>query len=247
MRTLLEQGYVLFESPIPDPWYKDEVFGFRHVKLDSFEASLLHLPPSVVDIWTFSTYVVETIPYMQWLMDKVKQRGGKFQQKKITSLEELSSYSIIINCTGLGASDVVEDHNLHPVRGQIVSVKAPWIAHWFIYYGMNSYNYLIPRSRDIVLGATSEADNTSETPDPETAKAIFKICESFIPSLCGAEVVGGWAGLRPLRDPIMLQSCDGPGGSLLVHCYGHGGQGFILSWGCAMEIGDIVQNAIISA
>lgn len=245
MKTCLEQGYVLFESPIPDPWYKDEVFGFRHVKHDSVEASLLHIPSSVVDIWAFSTYVLETIPYMQWLTDKVKRGGGKFQQKKISSFEELSSSAIIINCTGLGSGAVLDDKMLQPVRGQAVLVKAPWITHWFIYYGLDSYNYLLPRARDVVLGATSEADNPSESPDPKTAEIILKKCESFIPSLGGAEVVGGWAGLRPLRDPIRLDSCKGPAGSLLVHCYGHGGQGFILSWGCAMEIGDIVQNAII--
>jgi glycine/D-amino acid oxidase-like deaminating enzyme len=246
MNICLEQGYVIFEIPAPDPWYKDHVFGFRHVSLDSAEAGLLHLPSSVVDVWTFGTYVVETIPYLQWLEDKVKSGGGQRQQKKISSLKELKSYDVIINCTGLGSLEMVGDTKMHPVRGQAVLLDAPWITHWFIFYGRDSYNYLLPRAKNVVVGATSEPHNSNETPDSETAETIVKQCGNFIPSLSEAKVVGGWAGLRPLRDPIRLESCEGPGKNLLVHCYGHGGQGFILSWGCAQEIGDILQNAIIS-
>lgn len=244
LEICLEQGYIMMDSPMPDPWYKDEVFGFRHVQLDSVEASLIHVPSTCVDVWSFATYIVDSTVYTRWLMEKVRRRGAKFQQKKINSFDELSSYDIIINCSGLGSFDLVSDDLLNPVRGQTVVVKAPWVTQWVVSEGKGRFDYVIPRARNVVLGGTAEAGNWSETPDPKTAKKIIHNCQEFIPSLCGAEVVGGWAGLRPLRDPIRLESCPGPAGNLLIHCYGHGGQGVVLSWGSALDIGDIVQQRL---
>ncbi len=244
----MENGYILLSSPSPDPWYKDDVFGFRHVALDSVEASLLQVPADCVDIWAFGTYLVDMTSYLCWLTDKVTSGGVKLEQRRISSLEELSSYDMIINCTGLGSYELVGDKLMHPVRGQAILVEAPWVTQWLIHYPRDTQDltYVLPRPRDIVLGGTAESGDWTETPRPDTAKKILKNCQHFFPSLCGAKVIGEWAGLRPLRDPVRLEACPGVGGanSLLVHCYGHGGQGIVLSWGCAMDIGDIVQHRL---
>lgn len=55
-----------------------------------------------------------------------------------------------------------------------------------------------------------------------------------------------WVGLRPSRVPLRLSSeitrTNSTGAEVLVcHCYGHGGSGVTLSWGCAE---DLVQNHI---
>ena len=42
----------------------------------------------------------------------------------------------------------------------------------------------------------------------------------------------------------MLKSDEGPSGVLRVDCYGHGGQGFLLSWGCDVDIGNIVEKKL---
>ena len=240
----LEQGYALLHTPLPDPWYKDDVFGFRHVKLDSVEASLIHAPPNCVDIWAFSTYIVEPASYMRWLTKKMRTGGVRLVQQKISSFDELSSYDIIINCTGLGSHELVDDKLLHPVRGQAVLVKSPWLKQWLAFSSGDTLIGIYPRPRHVVLGGTAEAGNWSTTPDPQTAKELVHKCQQYFPGLCKAEVVDNWACLRPVRDPIRLDSCEGPGGSLLVHCYGHGGQGVVLSWGCAVDIGDIVQRRV---
>ena len=59
--------------------------------------------------------------------------------------------------------------------------------------------------------------------------------------------VNVWVGLRPARIPIRLDSEIKRNEKtmknvLLSHCYGHGGSGVTLSWGCAE---DIVQNHIL--
>ena len=242
----LNHGYAYSNSPLPDPWYKDEVFGFRHVKLDSVEASVMHIPPDCVDVWTFGTYLVEPTTYLTWLMDKVREGGAKVVQRKIGNLEELSSYDIVINCTGLGSHDLVDDKMLKPVKGQAILVDAPWVNQWIFPLHPDPkescFGYIVPRSRGILLGGTAGVGDWNDTPDPETTMAILKKCQDLVPSLCSAKSIGSWAGLRPYRDPVRLDSCKGPGNGLLIHCYGHGGQGFILSWGCAIDIGDIVEK-----
>jgi hypothetical protein len=246
VQLCLEQGYELaMNSQAPDPWYKDLVFGFRHVKVDSVEASLIHVPPNCVDIWAYGTYVVETTLYMNWLMEKTRRGGAKFEQKKISSVDELSFYDIIINCTGLGSRDLLDDKLLSPVRGQTAVVSAPWLKQWILAkHSATCLDYIFPRGKNVLLGGTTEADNWSEIPDPLTIENITKRAQDYYPSLYGTKVIASYAGLRPLRDPIRLDSCEGPAGSLLVHCYGHGGQGVVLSWGCAIDIGNIVANRL---
>lgn len=154
------------------------------------------------------------------------------------------SCDVIINCTGLGSCDLLGDKSIYPVRGQVVIAKAPWIKHWLCYSDSKSVGYVIPRASTVVIGGTGDAHNWSQVPDPKTAETILENCQQHFPSIGGAEVVDGWACLRPLREPIRLESCDGPGGSLLVHSYGHGGEGFLLSWGCALDVGRIVQERL---
>ena len=55
------------------------------------------------------------------------------------------------------------------------------------------------------------------------------------PALSGARVLGHRVGLRPARPEVRLEAEDGEGGRV-VHCYGHGGAGVTLSWGCADEV-----------
>ena len=43
---------------------------------------------------------------------------------------------------------------------------------------------------------------------------------------------------------MRLEACEIPNGSMIINCYGHGGRGVILSWGCAADIRDIVFNQV---
>ncbi len=60
------------------------------------------------------------------------------------SFEELSEFDVIVNCTGLGSLDLAKDRNMHPIRGQVMRVKAPWI--YGVYYDdSDDGNYIIPK------------------------------------------------------------------------------------------------------
>lgn len=56
------------------------------------------------------------------------------------------------------------------------------------------------------------------------------------------------AGLRPYRlETFRLEPESGPvGGKFIVHNYGHGGAGITVSWGCALEVLDVLAKRGIS-
>ena len=56
------------------------------------------------------------------------------------------------------------------------------------------------------------------------------------PRLAGAEVLAVRVGLRPGRPEVRVEAGTTTDGRPLVHNYGHGGAGFILSWGCALDV-----------
>ena len=245
----LVSGYKLVNSATPPPWWKELHLGFRCIPADSPEVRALIQQPNShhsLSVWAFSSYVVDCRHYLPWLMDGFVRKGGMVQQRRLKSLDELRGYDIVVNCTGLGAAELVGDHDLHPVGGQAVLVKAPWIKHFVINVeNKDEITYILPRSRDVLLGGTAVSGNWSETVDPATSEAIVSRCAALLPSLRGAEVIGAWVGGRPVRKTVRLEKEEkGSGQPLLIHNYGHGGQGIILHWGCALEVRRIVEQFI---
>ena len=246
----LMTGYDLKNTDIPDPWWADMVFGFRNVSTTSAEAKLLHLPPSCVKVWAFTTYMLTCRSYLPWLMAKFKRNGGHVEKRHITSLSEpsLKDYNMIINCVGMGARNLIGDKSLVPVRGQALLVEAPWVKHFVVsYMDKDTLTYIQPRAMGVVLGGTAQEGNWKESPDPETFEMIRKRCEALLPGLENERVIDSWVGLRPVRRQIRLEMEHFPLMSAhppVIHCYGHGGQGVVLHWGCALEVGGMVEDWI---
>ncbi len=246
----LMTGYYIKSSHVPKPWWKDLVYGFREISPMSPEAQRLHVPPSCVNVWAFTTYLLNCQSYLPWLTAKFLKNGGVIEKRRVSSLDEpgLCSYDLVINCVGMGAYSLVKDKTVSPVRGQGVLVYAPWVKH-FVFTDLSEdfITYILPRARDVLLGGTAQGGNWSETPDPETSREIRSRCEVLMPGLGSAPVIDTWAGLRPVREKIRLEVERSPSspGPPVIHCYGHGGQGIVLHWGCALEVGDMVEKLIV--
>lgn len=61
--------------------------------------------------------------YLPWAMEKFKNNGGLIIKKCIKKIKKIpKDFDIIINCTGLGAKYLLNDHKLIPIRGQVLKV-----------------------------------------------------------------------------------------------------------------------------
>ena len=125
---------------------------------------------------------------------------------------------------------------MHPVQGQVVLVEQVGLERWWLDSARaEGPTYVVPRSRDIVVGGTDVEGEWSRTPSPEVAAAILRRALRLVPELAGAEVLGHRVGLRPARPEVRLERVGD-----VVHCYGHGGAGVTLSWGCAAEVAGLL-------
>ena len=180
-----------------EPWYRDLVYDWKVIENTANSSELSK--------WIFNTYVVEGKRYLPWLTKMFRKNGGQIVEQKINSLNELKNYDVIINCSGLGAHQLVNDRFVYPIRGQIVAVK-PQKAVTTVYEQYNKTSPLIVPHHDyVVLGGTDEKDCWSEEPDPNITKMLYDQCVEVMPSLRGAEVVDSWVGLRPARKTVRLE------------------------------------------
>jgi D-amino-acid oxidase len=146
--------------------------------------------------------------------------------------------SVVINCSGVAARELVPDPAVAPVRGQVVVITNPGIEEFYIDHTPAPLDvvYMFPHRDTVVLGGTVAPDDWDTTPRPEVAERILRDCAAVDPRVLGATVLGHRVGLRPTRPEVRLESEPLEGGRVLWHNYGHGGGGVTLSWGCALEI-----------
>lgn len=177
--------------------------------------------------WTSSAPVVEMPLYLRWLTARVKALGGTITRLNLSALP--GGEALVVDAAGLGAKHLGADPTVRPVRGQVILAEQVGLDRWAV--DSTSHTYVIPRSRDIVLGGTAEVDVWSRTPDPAAAADILARATALVPALAGARVLRHKVGLRPDRPSVRLERVGD-----VIHCYGHGGAGVTLSWGCAADV-----------
>ncbi|MFJ6572793.1 FAD-dependent oxidoreductase [Streptomyces sp. NPDC091292] len=196
--------------------------------------------------------LIDMPSHLRWLRGRLAAAGGTVVPGTVTSLAELADpvnpvnpvgrARVVVNCTGLGARDLVPDPAVRPVSGQLVLVENPGVDTW--YTGPESAGgsaYFFPQPGRLVLGGTAREDDWSTEPDPAVAEAIVRRCAAVRPEIADARVLGHRVGLRPVRDAVRLERVRLPGGGTVVHHYGHGGAGVTVAWGCAREAADLVE------
>ncbi|CAF4203863.1 unnamed protein product [Rotaria socialis] len=236
-------GYQLFNDPRPDPSYKDIVYNFRYLTKNE----LTTFPDHYKYGYFCTTFYVDTRKYMKYLTKQLLEKEVTFTKKKINSLDELvGSYDIVLNCTGFGAREICNDNLIRPIRGQMIRVRAPWIKH---FYYTDDNCYMIPNHETIVLGGTRQLDDDNIRVDLNDKDGIWQRCLRLCPSLAQAEILWDWAGLRPNREPIRVEIETIKHGNkklLVVHNYGHGGNGISLSWGTAVDATRLFSSLLLT-
>jgi D-amino-acid oxidase len=228
----LRYGSEYLVDRTPDPWWADAVPDLRRIQ---------HPPSGFADGWSFTSPVVEMGRYLPYLTARLDAAGGTLSRATVDALPNAAD--VVINCTGLGARALVQDDSVVPVRGQVMYVQQFGLTEWLIAdQGPDQLSYVVPREHDVVVGGTSDADEWSRMPDPAVAQDMLRRAARLVPGLAGAQVLGHRVGLRPSRPEIRCQALR-PESRLIVHCYGHGGAGLTVSWGCADEVAGLVQAA----
>jgi D-amino-acid oxidase len=199
------------------------------------------LPDGYVSGWRYTAPMITMPVYLDYLLGRFEAAGGTVSISAVPSLSSLDA-PVVVNCTGIGARDLVPDPLLVPVRGQVIVVRNPGIEEFFIDHTLRGtdYVYVFPHADVVLLGGTAEEGAWDLPARPDVAERIVSDCSAIFPGLRGAEVVAHRVGLRPYRQAVRLEAEDLGAGRVLWHNYGHGGAGVTLSWGCAREITEAV-------
>lgn len=215
-------GSQLLREETAPPWWATAVPDLRRgpASIEGYAAA-----------WSFTAPVVEMPVYLDWLAGRVRDLGGTITRLGLAALP--TGPDAVVNCAGLGARLLDADTSVVPVRGQVVRVEQVGVERWWL--DAEGPTYVVPRAHDVVLGGTDEEGIWDRTPDPAAAERILARAVRLVPSLAGARVLGHRVGLRPVRPSVRLERQGD-----VVHCYGHGGAGLTLSWGCATDVASLV-------
>ncbi|MFD8492097.1 NAD(P)/FAD-dependent oxidoreductase [Amycolatopsis sp. NPDC059657] len=186
------------------------------------------------DTLAFTTAVVDTPVYLGWLAAAVAAAGVRAEHRRVRNLAELQA-DIVVNAAGLGGGVLAGDDSVSPIGGQVVHFADPGLTEWAVDDRSPVTTYAIPHGGHVVCGGTKEPGRRTLEPDPAVAQDIVHRARLLVPALGGARVVGTKVGLRPHRPEVRLERVGD-----VVHCYGHGGAGITLSWGCADEVARLV-------
>lgn len=147
-------------SPIADLFYDEEEFGPGEHPFSSPWVAR-HL-----------TLFIEPNTFLPAVTDDLLARGARLVIREFQDLEDVLSLpdGMILNCTGLGSRKLFGDHQLEPIRGQlVVLVPQPEVD----YLALGGGAYMFPRTDGIVLGGSQEPGEWSTDPTPEVVERIL--------------------------------------------------------------------------
>ncbi|WP_328351919.1 FAD-binding oxidoreductase [Streptomyces sp. NBC_00445] len=216
---------VLGEAGPEDAWAAERLPGLRPATAEEYPGTGLWARLPLIDMAL----------HLPWLRERFLGAGGAIEVRTVSGFAEVDA-PVVVNCTGLGARELVPDASVRPVRGQLVVVENPGIRTWLVSTdAAGAMAYFFPQPGRLLLGGTADEDDFSTEPDPAVAEAIVRRCAALRPEIAGARVLDHRVGLRPARDTVRLEREPLPDGRLLVHNYGHGGAGITVAWGCAED------------
>ena len=244
MQNIPEAGIVwreFSELLMPDcelPWWHASIEGF---KLDE---GIIDLPVGPRKVCHYNVPIIDTSLYLAYLKNNAEALGVQFEMRGLASLDEAFSLgNTVINCSGIGAVNLVNDNDLHPARGQIIRIKRK--PHHVPIVDLSlipRFAHITPRINDTIIGGTYDEGVFDTTPDAKEVQKIIARCQAVFPELGEInpdDIISTACGLRPVRSKVRVEEEPYKKGRLF-HNYGHGGAGYTLSWGCAEEIAELV-------
>ena len=211
--------------------------------------------------------MVDTDVYMQWLLGEVRRRGlphrraedQRAARRQAEALARQFEVDAIVNCAGLGAGELTGE-SMYPLRGRSIRVRndgkaMPRVteAHCISLDDSDQergFVFIVPRGENmLVLGGLAEPDEWDldiGLHNYEPVREMYRRCLEFMPALEARRDRRGRAGSGRDCDRCATRmfALEAEPGTRIVHNYGHGGSGVTFSWGCAMEVADLVERTL---
>ncbi len=229
----LMRGMVVHREIEPDLWWT--------AGLTAGPADADQLPPGAPAATVLQLPVIDMGTYLPWLVGECEAERVDLVHEAVTDLAgAVPEAEVLVVAAGLRSAALTGDPPLTPVRGQVVRLENPGLATWLIDDdNPDGMAYVLPRRHDVVCGGTDDVDRWETEPDPAVEAAILQRCRDLVPALRDAAVLSRAVGLRPTAAAVSLDRREVSGRDV-VTCYGHGGAGVTLSWGCAQDVRDLV-------
>jgi D-amino-acid oxidase len=188
--------------------------------------------------WRFSAPRAQPSLFLPYLESRLQH---PIEQRVVTNIAHEPG-DVVINCTGLGARELVGDDLLYPLLGQIVLVERGDADPTLTITDDRDPErifYIIPRRDELVLGGCSLPFPPGDTPhlDPDITARILAHAKRL--GISVGAVRTERVGLRPYRGEVRLER--DPHHRRVIHNYGHGGAGFTLCRGCAEDVAALVR------
>lgn len=183
--------------------------------------------------WKFTAPRAQPSLFLPYLESSLQQ---PIEQRVVIDLAAERG-DIVVNCTGLGARELVGDDLVYPLLGQLVIAERGEVDPTVTVTDDRDPErifYVIPRRDELVLGGCSLPYPPGDAPrvDPDTTARILAHARRL--GIRIGAVRTERVGLRPYRSAVRLErdAID----PRIVHNYGHGGAGFTLCRGCAEDV-----------
>jgi D-amino-acid oxidase len=211
----------------------------------SFDARSLaksEIPPAFASGFSIHVPLIETGKYLEYLTNRLTSAEGSISVgMHFNELEEIHpGFDLIVNCSGIGARELVPDREMEPHRGQVAIVEK-FDLPYAVVCDDPPLMYAIPRPNDCVLGGTNDISE-DRVADRRTTAQIISECERVL-LRSAPPILRERVGLRPARSGgVRVTAEKMRDGRTVIHNYGHGGSGFTLSWGCAHRVLDLATR-----
>lgn len=229
----LREGTVVERTSTPDRSWTDAVPA-------SQEATPQQLPVGALSGVRTTVPVISMGEYLVWLLNQCHAQRVSFRTASVHALDELSGQAdLVVVAAGMRSGALLGDESMFPVRGQVVRLANAGLTDWITDNDNPAgLTYVVPRRHDVVCGGSAHVGSWDQQLDPQTQADILHRATALVPALAGLPVLSGAVGLRPARGQVRLEPVDGFAVPVIA-CYGHGGAGVTMSWGCAQAVTDL--------
>ncbi|MFJ8805578.1 FAD-dependent oxidoreductase [Streptomyces sp. NPDC102490] len=176
------------------------------------------LPAGFLAGYRFTVPLIDMPTYLDYLLHRLDAAGGTVERRRLASLSDVGPATVIVNCTGLGAKDLLPDPDLRPIRGQHAVVTNPGLTEFFSEDTGLSPDLLCfyPHGDTVVLGGTAIDGEGGLASDDTAAAGILARCTEVEPRLATARVLEHRIGARPTRATVRVDADRREDGAVVV-------------------------------